>query len=104
MVYLLYNWLYDPDSIFSFMRLISYISFRSIFAFISGFGIVLIFGKWIITMLLQKGIRENIRTYGDVTDPCKKGTPTMGGIIIAAAILIPVLIWANLGNRFIQRF
>lgn len=102
MIFLIYDWLYDPDSIFSFLRLVTYISFRSIFAFVTAFGLVLLFGKIIITWLLKNGIRENIRTYGDVTNPHKKGTPTMGGIIIAGGILIPVLLWTNLGNRYAQ--
>ena len=63
---------------------------------------MLLFGRPIITWLLKKGIRENIRTYGDVTNPHKRGTPTMGGIIVAGAILVPVLFWANLGNRYTQ--
>ncbi len=102
MIFLLYDWLYDADSMFSFLRLVTYISFRSIFAFVTAFGLVLLFGRNIIQFLLKKGIRENIRAYGDVTNPQKKGTPTMGGVIIAGAILIPVLFWTNLGNRYTQ--
>lgn len=102
MAYLLYKWLYNPENVFSFMRLVSYISFRSIFAFVTGFLLLLFFGQWIISVLLRNGIRENIREYGDITNPHKRGTPTMGGILIVGAVLIPSLLWCNLENRFIQ--
>jgi phospho-N-acetylmuramoyl-pentapeptide-transferase len=53
-------------------------------------------------MLRGHGVKEKIRREGPKTHYTKEGTPTMGGIIILAAIIIPTLLWADLSNRFIQ--
>ena len=78
-----------------------YISFRAAMAVITSLIISMIFGKRIISFLQKKQIGENIRDLGLEGQMQKKGTPTMGGVIILAAILIPVLLFGDLGNIYV---
>jgi phospho-N-acetylmuramoyl-pentapeptide-transferase len=78
-----------------------YISFRSAIALISSLLITLVFGKRIINMLLKLQVGETIRDLGLEGQIEKKGTPTMGGIIIIAGILIPTLLFTRLNNVYI---
>ena len=79
-----------------------YISFRAAIALITSLIISMIFGKSIIRLLQKKQIGESIRDLGLHGQMEKKGTPTMGGLIIIASILIPTLLFANLTNVYIQ--
>ncbi|HPD95531.1 MAG: phospho-N-acetylmuramoyl-pentapeptide-transferase [Bacteroidales bacterium] len=81
--------------------LFRFISSRSAMAFILSLSIALLIGKRIIRYLQRKQIGEEIRNLGLEGQMQKKGTPTMGGIIILAATLIPVLLFANLTNIYI---
>lgn len=78
-----------------------YISFRTSMSIIVSLIISLLFGKRIITILQKKQIGESIRELGLEGQMQKKGTPTMGGIIILASILIPVLLFGDLGNIYV---
>jgi phospho-N-acetylmuramoyl-pentapeptide-transferase len=78
-----------------------YISFRSASAVITSLIISMLFGKRIINMLRRKQIGESIRDLGLVGQANKQGTPTMGGIIILASILIPTLLFGDLGNTYV---
>ena len=78
-----------------------YISFRAALALITSLVISMLFGKRIIYMLQRKQIGETIRDLGLEGQMQKKGTPTMGGVIILAAILIPVLLFGDLGNIYV---
>jgi phospho-N-acetylmuramoyl-pentapeptide-transferase len=78
-----------------------YISFRSASAVITSLIISLIFGKRIINILRKKQIGETIRDLGLEGQMQKQGTPTMGGIIILASILIPVLLFGDLENTYV---
>lgn len=79
-----------------------YISFRAAFAIILALLIIIIFGRNIINILRRKQIGEEIRDLGLEGQLQKKGTPTMGGIMILLAILVPVLLFAKLDNVYIQ--
>lgn len=79
-----------------------YISFRSSMAIITSLIISTIYGKRIIVYLRKKQIGETIRDLGLEGQMSKKGTPTMGGVIILASILIPTLLFANLTNTYVQ--
>lgn len=79
-----------------------YISFRAAIALLTSLVISMIFGKSIIRILEKKQIGESIRNLGLDGQMQKKGTPTMGGLIILASILIPTLLFANLTNVYIQ--
>jgi phospho-N-acetylmuramoyl-pentapeptide-transferase len=78
-----------------------YISFRTALTLITSLIISLLFGKRIIYALQKKQIGETIRDLGLEGQMQKKGTPTMGGLIILASILIPVLLFAKLGNVYV---
>lgn len=77
-----------------------YISFRAILSIIFSLGISLFAGKWIINLLRKKLIGESIRDVGPESHKAKAGTPTMGGLIIMAAIVIPTLLWADLTSGY----
>lgn len=78
-----------------------YISFRAAMAIITSLLISLIFGKRIIDYIRKKQVGETIRNLGLEGQNQKQGTPTMGGLIIIAAILIPTLLFAKLHNVYI---
>ena len=99
MLYYLFQYL---ESSFDFpgARLFSYISFRSGVAFILALFIATIIGRRIINKLQILQIGELVRDLGLEGQMSKKGTPTMGGIIIIIAILIPCLLVGRLGNIY----
>jgi len=78
-----------------------YYSFRASFTVITSLVISMLLGKRIINMLRAKQIGESVRDLGLQGQNQKQGTPTMGGIIILASIVIPVLLFANLANVYI---
>ena len=79
-----------------------YISFRAAAAIILSLLIVIIFGRSIIDFLRRTQIGEEIRDLGLQGQLQKKGTPTMGGVIILVAILVPMLLFGKLDNVYIQ--
>jgi phospho-N-acetylmuramoyl-pentapeptide-transferase len=81
--------------------LFQYISFRAACSILLSLTISLIFGKRLIEMLRRKQVGETIRDLGLDGQMEKKGTPTMGGLIILAAILIPTILFARLTNVYI---
>lgn len=78
-----------------------YISFRASMAVILSLVISLLFGKTLIDMLRDRQAAETIRTLGLEGEEAKKGTPTMGGLIILAAIFIPTILFARLDNVYV---
>ena len=82
--------------------LFTYLSFRAMLASVTAMLIALFAGKRIIRMLQRRQIGETIRDLGLEGQLQKKGTPTMGGIIIILAILVPVLLFSDLGNIYTQ--
>ncbi|MBM3403902.1 MAG: phospho-N-acetylmuramoyl-pentapeptide-transferase [Bacteroidetes bacterium] len=78
-----------------------YISFRALGAVITSLFISMIIGHRLIRLLKSKQVGEEIRDLGLEGQQAKKGTPTMGGLIILAAILIPTLLFAKLNNIYI---
>lgn len=79
-----------------------YISFRSALAVIMSLLIVICFGKPIIRMLQRSQIGEEIRDLGLEGQVQKKGTPTMGGLMILLAVLVPMLLFGSLNNVYVQ--
>src|SRR5215510_3339480 len=79
-----------------------YLTFRSFMALISALVISLVIGPWIIAQLRasQHG-GETIREDTPERHRTKKGTPTMGGVIILVSLLVSTILWANLRNRYI---
>ena len=78
-----------------------YLSFRSGMAIIFALIIGIVFGKRVIRLLQRKQIGEEIRNLGLEGQMQKKGTPTMGGIIILLAILVPILLFGDLKNIYV---
>ena len=99
MIYHLFEFLKDCD--IPGQRLFTYLSFRAIFASAAAILISLLLGRRIIRWLQKKQIGEEIRDLGLEGQLQKKGTPTMGGIIIILSILISVLLFADLTNIYI---
>ncbi len=98
MFYYLFNWLNDyniPGS-----RLFDYVTFRSGAAFVLAMLIAIFFGRRIIERLQLMQVGEIIRDLGLEGQMKKTGTPTMGGIIIILAIVVPCLLVSNLGNPY----
>ena len=100
MLYYLFTYLRDQFHLMG-AGLFNFITFRAAMAIILSLVISLVFGKWIIKFLQRKQIGEVIRDLGLQGEKQKKGTPTMGGIIIIAAIIIPTLLFARVMNVYI---
>ncbi len=99
MLYYLFKYLDKLD--FPGARMFQYISFRSSLAVIISLFIALFIGKRIIKYLRKKQIGETIRDLGLEGQMQKKGTPTMGGIIILISILVPTLLLCDLNNVYV---
>ena len=82
--------------------MLHYISFRAAAAIILALLIAVIFGRRIIDFLRRKQIGEEIRDLGLEGQLQKRGTPTMGGVIILLAILVPTLLFGRLDNVYVQ--
>ena len=100
MLYELFSYLKNTD--LPGKDLGNFLSFRAGAAIILSLLITIFFGKYVIRMLRRKQIGEDIRDLGLEGQLQKKGTPTMGGIIIILAVVIPVLLFGDLGNIYIQ--
>ena len=101
MIYHLFEYLKNMTE-FPGSGLMQYISVRAIAAAVTSLLIALIFGKRIIRKIQKRQIGEEIRDLGLEGQMSKKGTPTMGGIIIILSILIPTLLFGNLTNIYVQ--
>lgn len=99
MLYSLFKYLESLD--FPGARLFTFISFRSAAAVITSLVISLLIGKRIILYLQRKQVGEVVRDLGLEGQYKKQGTPSMGGVIILASIIIPTLLFAKLGNVYI---
>jgi phospho-N-acetylmuramoyl-pentapeptide-transferase len=86
---------------FSPFRIFRYLTFRTVFASLTALFIALIVGPWVINKLREFQIGQFIRDEGPKAHQKKAGTPTMGGVLILIAIVIPTLLWADLENKFI---
>jgi phospho-N-acetylmuramoyl-pentapeptide-transferase len=93
------HWILSPE--LTGLALFQYITFRTAAATLTAMLITLLFGGWTIRKLKEFQIGQQIRDEGPASHQTKAGTPTMGGLIILAGILVPTLLWADLSNRFI---
>lgn len=100
MLYYLFTYLREHFGLFG-AGVFYYITFRAAMAIILSLVITLVFGKRLIKYLQRKQIGETVRDLGLAGENQKKGTPTMGGLIIIAAILIPTLLFARVLNVYI---
>jgi phospho-N-acetylmuramoyl-pentapeptide-transferase len=97
----LFYLLYPLRENFIVFNLLRYITFRSAYAAITSFFISLLFGRRFISFLVRKSLTESISKWIKKTHGEKKGTPTMGGLLIIISLLISVLLWADIRNPFI---
>lgn len=102
MLYHLFDWLIKEDFSFPGAGLFKFISFRVLLAMILSLVITTVYGKKLIKFLQKKQLGETVRDLGLAGEQQKKGTPTMGGIIIILAIVIPTLLLANLDKVYIR--
>jgi len=99
---LLYWLLYEK--LFPFVhpfRIFRYLTFRTAFASGTALLIALLIGPWVIRMLREFQIGQFIREDGPQSHLKKTGTPTMGGVLIAIAILLPTVLWSDPANPFV---
>jgi phospho-N-acetylmuramoyl-pentapeptide-transferase len=101
MLYYLFTWLKNAFNLPG-TGVFQYITFRVTMAIILSLVIATVFGKQLINFLRRKQIGETVRDLGLAGEQQKKGTPTMGGIIILLAILIPTLLFADLNKVYIR--
>lgn len=100
MLYYLFDYL-DREFDLIGAGVFQYISFRAGMATLFSLLITIVFGKKLIQILQKKQVGESIRDLGLAGQMEKKGTPTMGGLIIIAAIVIPTLLFARLENIYV---
>ncbi len=102
MLYHLFDWLNKEGIKFPGSGLFEFITFRVLLAVLLSLFITTFYGKKLIKFLQKKQIGESIREEGLPGEESKKGTPTMGGIIIVLAIIIPTLLLADLTSIYVQ--
>src|SRR5216684_6326899 len=98
---MLYYLLYPLRNSFSALNVFRYITFRTAIAAVTALIISFILGPWLIERMRQIKLGQFIREEGPKSHQQKAGTPTMGGILINVAILIPTLLWADILNPYI---
>ena len=97
-----YNLIYPLTDVFSPLNLLRYLTFRSIAAFLTALILSFLIGGGLIRWLRSKQAQgQPIRTDGPQTHLAKKGTPTMGGLLILITLTIATLLWADLTNRYV---
>ena len=102
MLYYIYQWLTKAGIKFPGSGLFQFITFRMLLAVLLSLVITTVYGKRLIRFLLKKQVGETVRDLGLAGEQQKKGTPTMGGIIIILAIIIPTLIFGNLDKVYVR--
>jgi phospho-N-acetylmuramoyl-pentapeptide-transferase len=100
MLYYLFFFVMRPH--FSPLNVFRYITVRTAVASLTALLISLLMGPWVIERLREMQVKQYIRKEGPKTHHKKAGTPTMGGVLIVAAIIIPTLLWADLRNPYVN--
>jgi phospho-N-acetylmuramoyl-pentapeptide-transferase len=98
---MLYNFLYPFRGQVPVLNVIQYITFRTAAASLTALAISLLLGPWLIGKLREFQIGQVIRGEGPSSHAPKAGTPTMGGLLILTAAIVPTLLWADLTNIYI---
>ena len=96
---MLYYLLYAFRPEFSVLNVVRYITFRTAMASLTALFLVLVLGPWTIERLRLLQIGQFIREEGPQAHKAKAGTPTMGGVLILAGILVPTLLWGDVLNK-----
>jgi phospho-N-acetylmuramoyl-pentapeptide-transferase len=98
---MLYHLLYPFHTEFSVLNVTRYITFRTAAASLTALAISLALGPWLVRKLREFQIGQVIRQEGPSTHRPKAGTPTMGGLLILTAAIVPTLLWADLTNVYV---
>jgi phospho-N-acetylmuramoyl-pentapeptide-transferase len=98
---MLYLLLYHLHSAISVINVVRYITFRTALATLTALLISLALGPRLIARLREFQIGQQIRPEGPLSHQSKKGTPTMGGLLILIAVILPSLLWADPSNPFV---
>jgi len=98
---MLYHLLYPLHETLKVMNVFRYITFRTAMAVLTALLISLALGPRLIRKLQEFQIGQHIRPEGPLSHQIKKGTPTMGGLLILIAVALPSLLWADLANPFV---
>jgi phospho-N-acetylmuramoyl-pentapeptide-transferase len=89
-----------PDSL-GFLRVFQYLTFRAVLAAMTSLLIGLAFGPWVIKKLTEMKVGQPIREYGMASHLGKRGTPTMGGVLVLIGIAVSTVLWFDWTNRFV---
>jgi phospho-N-acetylmuramoyl-pentapeptide-transferase len=98
---MLYRLLFQFHTQLSVLNVTQYITFRTAAASLSALAISLAFGPWLVRKLREFQIGQVIRAEGPQSHRAKAGTPTMGGLLILTAAIVPTLLWADLSNVYV---
>lgn len=98
---MLYYLFYELRDVVAGMNVFRYITFRTAFAALTALLISFVLGPWLIERMKYIKLGQFIREEGPKSHQTKAGTPTMGGILINVAILIPTVLWADILNPYI---
>ncbi len=98
---MLYHFLAPLASKFFFFNLFNYITFRAAGATVTAVVLAFVIGPPIIRRLTERKVGQVIRAEGPASHQSKRGTPTMGGLILLVCVLVSTLLWARLDNRFV---
>jgi len=101
MFYYLGRLLHQQFEALSFMRLTSYLTFRAIMAALTAVMIVFLLSPRFIRLMHRRSFLDRVRDTGVTAAADKEGTPTMGGVLIVAAVTVSALLWCNLANPFL---
>src|SRR5262249_52843368 len=98
---MLFHLLYPFHTELSVLNVTQYITFRTAASSLSALLMSLVLGPWMVRKLREFQIGQVIRAEGPQTHRPKAGTPTMGGLLILTASLVPTLLWADLRNVYV---
>jgi phospho-N-acetylmuramoyl-pentapeptide-transferase len=98
---MLYHLLYPLRDLVSAFNVFRYITFRSAYAAVTALLISFLLGPIFLRMLRRRQITNGVREFAPDSHAVKAGTPTMGGLLIVVATLVPTLLWARLDNDFV---
>jgi phospho-N-acetylmuramoyl-pentapeptide-transferase len=98
---MLYHLLYPLHETYSIFNVFRYITFRTIYAIITALLITLILGPWFINKLRSFNLGQHIREDGPQGHLNKRGTPTMGGVLIIVSLSVGALLWGDLTNGYL---
>src|SRR5256885_10605877 len=96
-----YHWLAPLGRTYIVFNLFNYISFRAAGATVTALLLAFLVGPPVIRRLRARKVGQVVRAEGPASHQSKRGTPTMGGLIILLATVVPTLLWAPLTNRYV---